>query len=173
MEPVISVVKGFRGMPKVEYLGHKISHDGLEANPKDLSALTDLVFPDYVIYVSVLHELREIDYAAMEKNVNRSRIQMALASFKVLNEKNAATPILRHFDQDRRLYQLYMPEIGRSPECDQIYYPVMFASRTVKFNELNYGITEKEMLLLQILDLNYNTLVGRPIRQRTQHSTLD
>ncbi|OWY90790.1 LOW QUALITY PROTEIN: reverse transcriptase [Phytophthora megakarya] len=41
----ISVVKSFWGMSKVEYLGHKFSHNGLEANPKDLSALTDLAFP--------------------------------------------------------------------------------------------------------------------------------
>ncbi|OWY90123.1 reverse transcriptase, partial [Phytophthora megakarya] len=56
---------------------------------------------------------------------------------------------------------------------DQIYYPVMFASRTLKSNELNYGIAEKEVLaLLRILDLNYNALVGRPIRVLTRHSTL-
>ncbi|OWY97656.1 reverse transcriptase [Phytophthora megakarya] len=71
----ISVVKSFWGMPKVEYLGHKVSHNGLEENPKDLLALTDLAFPrslramqsflgslnyysrfieDYAIYASVL-----------------------------------------------------------------------------------------------------------------------
>ncbi|POM66538.1 Reverse transcriptase [Phytophthora palmivora] len=33
------------GMSKVEYLGHQISKDGQEANPKDLKALTDLAFP--------------------------------------------------------------------------------------------------------------------------------
>ncbi|OWZ12058.1 reverse transcriptase [Phytophthora megakarya] len=64
----------FWGMPKVEYLGDRVSHNGPEANPKDLSALTDLAFPgslramqsflgslnyysrfieDYVIYASV------------------------------------------------------------------------------------------------------------------------
>ncbi|OWY91804.1 hypothetical protein PHMEG_00039472 [Phytophthora megakarya] len=49
----------------------------------------------------------------------------------------------------------------------------MFASRTLKSNELNYEIAEKEVLaLLRILDLNYNTLVGRPIRVLTRHSTL-
>ncbi|OWY90106.1 reverse transcriptase, partial [Phytophthora megakarya] len=41
----ISVVKSFWGMPKVEFLGHKVSRNGLGANPKDLSALTDLAFP--------------------------------------------------------------------------------------------------------------------------------
>ncbi|POM68881.1 Reverse transcriptase [Phytophthora palmivora] len=84
----ISVVKGFWGMSKVEYLGHRVSKDGLEANPKDLEALTDLAFPgslrsmqsflgslnyysrfieDYAIYAAVLYESREIDFAAMSK----------------------------------------------------------------------------------------------------------
>ncbi|KAE9045638.1 hypothetical protein PR002_g2119 [Phytophthora rubi] len=40
----ISVVKSFWGKSQVEYLGHKVSTRGLEANPKDLSALTDLPF---------------------------------------------------------------------------------------------------------------------------------
>ncbi|OWZ05832.1 reverse transcriptase [Phytophthora megakarya] len=58
-------------------------------------------------------------------------------------------------------------------EYDQVYYPVMFASRALKSNELNYGIAEKEVLALwRILDLNYNTLVERPIRVLTRHSTL-
>ncbi|OWY96562.1 reverse transcriptase [Phytophthora megakarya] len=79
----ISVVKSFWAMPKVEYLGHKVSHDGLEVNPKGLSALTDIgrrFIEDNAVYASVLYELREIDYAAMEKGMNRSRIQLALAS---------------------------------------------------------------------------------------------
>ncbi|OWZ00361.1 reverse transcriptase [Phytophthora megakarya] len=65
-------------MPNVEYLGHRVSHNGLEANPKDLSALTDLASPGsrraiqsllgslnyyslfiegYAIYASVLNRL--------------------------------------------------------------------------------------------------------------------
>ncbi|OWY91987.1 reverse transcriptase, partial [Phytophthora megakarya] len=97
----ISVVKSFWGMPKAEYLGHKVSHNGLEANPKDLSALTDLAFPgslrarqsflgslnyysrfieDYAIYASVLYELREIDFAAMVKETTQGRIQQILGA---------------------------------------------------------------------------------------------
>ncbi|OWY91699.1 reverse transcriptase, partial [Phytophthora megakarya] len=229
----ISVVKIFWGM---EYLGHKVSHDGLEANPKDLSALTDLdrFIEDYAIYASVLYELREIDYAAMEKGMNRSRIQLALASespdpdiltkdpkspqgsdpsprgpdpelsdqdpdlasrdptpacvktsnpenddladldprwihahrsFKMLKEKIAKTAILRHFDPDRQAVVIvYASDWAISgslmQEYDQVYYPGMFASRTLKSNELNYGIAEKEVLaLFRILDLNYNTLI--------------
>ncbi|POM57742.1 Reverse transcriptase, partial [Phytophthora palmivora] len=84
-----SVAKSFWGMSKVEYLGHRVSKDGLEANPKDLKALTDLAFPgslrsmqlflgslnyygrfieDDAIYAVVLYELREVDFAAMSKD---------------------------------------------------------------------------------------------------------
>ncbi|POM58529.1 LOW QUALITY PROTEIN: Reverse transcriptase [Phytophthora palmivora] len=85
----ISVVKCFWGMSKMEYMGHRVSKDGPEANPNDLKPLTDLVFPgslrsmqsflgklnyysqfseDYAIYASVLYELREVDFAAMSKD---------------------------------------------------------------------------------------------------------
>ncbi|GMF28917.1 unnamed protein product [Phytophthora fragariaefolia] len=74
----ISMVNSFWGKSKVEYLGHQVSSSGLEANPKDLAALTDLPFPqslrsmqsflgslnyysrfieDYAIYAAVLYEL--------------------------------------------------------------------------------------------------------------------
>ncbi|OWZ08396.1 reverse transcriptase [Phytophthora megakarya] len=205
-------------MPKVEYLGHNVSHNGLEANPKDLSALTDLAFSgslramqsflgnrnhysrfieDYAIYASVLYELREIDFAATMKDVTQTQIQRVLEvesedqaidrrktldlealyltevdprwihayrSFSVLKSKIATTPILRHYDPDRRATVL---------EYDKIYYLVMFASRISRSNEINYGIAEKEVLaLLRILDLNCNALVGRPIHGLTRHSTL-
>ncbi|OWY98468.1 reverse transcriptase, partial [Phytophthora megakarya] len=234
----ISVDKSFWRMPKVEYLGHKVSHNGLEANPKDLSALTDLAFPgslramqsflgslnyysnfieDYAIYASVLYELREIDFAAMAKETTQGRIQQILEaegvdprsqedrdvdhrstldleasdptevdprwihahrSFNVLKIRIATTPILRHFDPDRKAtVVVYASDWAISgalmQEYDQIYYPVTFASRTPKLNELNYGVAEKEVLaLLRILDLNYNALAGRPIHVLTRHSTL-
>ncbi|OWZ06147.1 reverse transcriptase [Phytophthora megakarya] len=89
----------------------------------------------------------------------------------------ATTPILRHFDPDRKttvvVYASDWAILGAlMQEYNQIYYPLTFASRTLKSNELNYGIAEKEVLaLLRILDLNYNALVGRPIRVLTRHST--
>ncbi|KAE9181568.1 hypothetical protein PF005_g22835 [Phytophthora fragariae] len=41
----ISVEKSYWGMRKVDYLGHQVSEEGLEAKPKDLSSLRDLPFP--------------------------------------------------------------------------------------------------------------------------------
>ncbi|OWY95712.1 reverse transcriptase, partial [Phytophthora megakarya] len=100
------------------------------------------------------------------------------ASVLALKAKYATTPILWHFDPDRKaIVVVYASDWAISgslmQEYDQIYYPVMFASRALKSNELNYGIAEKEVLaLLRILDLNYNALIGRPIHVLTRHSTL-
>ena len=41
----ISIVKSSWGCRKVEYLGHRVSAEGLEAHPKDLQALVDLPLP--------------------------------------------------------------------------------------------------------------------------------
>ncbi|OWZ18152.1 reverse transcriptase [Phytophthora megakarya] len=215
-------------MLKVEFLGHKVSHNGLEA--KELSVLTGLAFPvprramqsflgslnyysrfieDFAIYASVLYELREIYFAAMMKDTTQVRIQRVLKvenqtidrqktldleaqdltevnprwihayrSFSVLKSNIATTPILLHFEPDRRATVVgYASDWAISgslmQEYDKIYYPVIFASRTLKSNELNYGIAEKEVLVLRrILDLNYNALVGRPIHVLARHSTL-
>ncbi|OWY90947.1 LOW QUALITY PROTEIN: reverse transcriptase [Phytophthora megakarya] len=99
-------------------------------------------------------------------------------SFSALKVEIATTLILRHFDPDRRAtVVVYASDWAISgslmQEYDQIYYPVMFASRTLKSNELNDGIAEKGVLALQrTLDLNYNALVGRPIHVLSRHSTL-
>ena len=79
----ISAVKSTWGCRRVDYLGHRVSSDGLEAHPKDLQALVDLPLPstlkamqsflgslnyysrfieDYAIYASILYELREVDF---------------------------------------------------------------------------------------------------------------
>ncbi|KAE9191732.1 hypothetical protein PF004_g21520 [Phytophthora fragariae] len=219
----ISVVKSFWGKDRVEYLGHKVSSHGLEANPKDLSALTDVPFPgslramqsflgslkycskfieDYAIYAAVLYELREVDFAAMSKPETRSRIQSLAAavgddveeagksaeadlrwiraqkSFSKLKEKVASTPILRHFRPELQpVVVVYANDWAISAalmqEHDDMFHPVMFTSRTLKSNELNYGIVEKEVLaLLRVLDLGHNLLVGREIKVLARYSTL-
>ena len=56
---------------------------------------------------------------------------------------------------------------------DGLYWPVTFTIRTLKPNEINYGMVEKEVLaLLQILDVCYTMLVSREIRVLTVYSTL-
>ncbi|OWZ15327.1 reverse transcriptase [Phytophthora megakarya] len=102
----------------------------------------------------------------------------ARRAFTTLKTKIATTPILHHFGETRRpVVIVYTSDWAISAsltqEQDGIYHPVAFASRTLKTNELNYNVTEKEVLvLLRILDLYYNLLFGREIRVLTRHSTL-
>ncbi|KAE8982055.1 hypothetical protein PR002_g23640 [Phytophthora rubi] len=212
----ISVVKSFWGMKKVDYLGHRVSADGMEARPKDLSSLANLPFPttlrsmqsflgslnyysrfieDFAVYASILYELREADFFAATR---RSKINpevgltggddsqpgcegkwvRAMTAFTVLKDKLVRAPILRQFDPDRRpVVVVYASKWAISAALMQdhkgVYQPVTFTSRTLKPNEINYGVVDKEVLaLLRILDVCYTQLVTRSIKVSTRHSTL-
>ncbi|POM67654.1 Reverse transcriptase, partial [Phytophthora palmivora] len=58
-------------------------------------------------------------------------------------------------------------------EYDGVFWSVTFTSRTLKSNEINYGMVDKEVLaLLRILDICYTQLVTRPIKVLSRYSTL-
>ncbi|KAE9314677.1 hypothetical protein PR003_g19188 [Phytophthora rubi] len=214
----ISVVKSFWGLRKVDYLGHQVSMDGLEAHPKGLQALADLPFPstlramqsflgslnyfsrfieDFAIYASVLYELRESDFHEItrkkpkesviekanrddrkEAPAGEDRWTRAERAFTVLKTKIAATQVLRHFDPDRPPVVVvcaskWAVSAALMQEHDGVYWPVTFTSRTLKSNEINYGIEDKEVLaLLRILEVCYTLLVTRKIKVLTRYSTL-
>uniref|UniRef100_H3H7Z8 Reverse transcriptase domain-containing protein n=1 Tax=Phytophthora ramorum TaxID=164328 RepID=H3H7Z8_PHYRM len=202
----ISVGKSFWGHRKVEYLGHRVSADGLEANPKDLESLEKLPFPktlrsmqsflgslnyysrfieDFAVYAAILYELREVDFYEMHHGKHEDRAAesddrwtRARTAFDLLKAKLATTPILRHFDSDRQpVIVVYANKWAISAalvqEHDGIYWPVIFTSRTLKSNELNYGIVDKEVLaLLRILDVCYTLLTNRSIKVLSRYSTL-
>ncbi|POM61233.1 reverse transcriptase [Phytophthora palmivora] len=153
----ISVAIRFWGRQK-DHLGHRVSAEGLETHPKDLSVLQELPFPtnlrsmqsflgslnyysrfieDFAIYASVLYELRE------QGKIDWGRPRQ------------------------------YLQDKGYKWEHDGVYKPVTFISRTLKPNEINYGIVDKEVLaLLRILAICYTQLVTRSIKVLTRHSTL-
>lgn len=206
----ISIVKSLWGCRKVEYLGHRVSAEGLEAHPNDLQALVDLPLPktlkamqsfleslnyysrfleDYAIYASIFYELREVDFHVLRRRLSGtgdnqeneleedrwSRVQVAFARLK---NKIDTAPIFRHFDPDREpVILVYVSDWAISASLaqayDGTYMPVIFTSRTLKPNEINYGTVDKEVLaLLRKLDLCYISLVTRPIKVLTQHSNL-
>ena len=96
----------------------------------------------------------------------------------MLKAKIAQTPILKHFDPDRTpVIVVYASKWAVSAALlqnyDGVYWPVTFTSRTLKSNEINYGMVEKEVLaLLRTLDVCYTILVGREIHVFTRYSTL-
>ncbi|ETM48791.1 hypothetical protein L914_06727 [Phytophthora nicotianae] len=153
---------------------------------------------DLATYASILYELGEIDFHEMSENPSqrtgdevradeerlmaqteeRDKWDRAQTAFEMLKNKIATAPVLRHFDPDRApVGVVYASDWAISAalvqEHDGTYMPVIFTSRTLKPNELNYGMVEKEiMALLRILDVCYSTLVTRPIKVLTRHSTL-
>ncbi|KAG6586714.1 reverse transcriptase [Phytophthora cinnamomi] len=143
----------------------------------------DLVIPDVeahnpeIPYLSS-HSLKTGDLGLGGLDEIDPRWIRAHRAFAKLKSKVASTPILRHFNSGLQpVVVVYANDWAISAalmqEHDGIHYPVTFVSRTLKSNELNYGIVEKEVLaLLRILDLGYNMLVGRPIKVLTRYSTL-
>ncbi|GMF48476.1 unnamed protein product [Phytophthora fragariaefolia] len=193
----ISVVKSFWGLCKVDYLGHRVSADGLEAHPKDLESLANLPFPrtlrsmqsflgslnyysrfieDFAIYAAVLYELRETDFheIRVKEEIKPVPDPQLIGDGRSI----ASTPILRHFDPDRAPVVVdyaskWAISASLMQEHGRVYWPVMFTSRTLKSNEINYGIVDKEVLaLLRILDVCYTLLVTRSIKVLTRHPTL-
>ncbi|OWZ11645.1 hypothetical protein PHMEG_00015307 [Phytophthora megakarya] len=93
----------------------------------------------------VIDHRKTLDLEAQDFTEVDPRWIHAYRSFSVLKAKIATTPILRHFDPDRNAtVVVYASDWAISgslmQEYDKIYYPVVFASRTLKSNELNYGI---------------------------------
>ena len=101
-----------------------------------------------------------------------------MIAFTLLKAKIASTSILKHFNPDRPpVIVVYASKWAVSAallqEHEGVYWPVTFTSRTLKPNEINYGMVEKEVLaLLRVLDLCYTMLVSREIKVLTRYSTL-
>ncbi|OWZ13092.1 reverse transcriptase [Phytophthora megakarya] len=199
----ISVAKSHWGRRKVTYLGHQVSTDGWEAKPKDLEAFSNLPFPtklksmqsflgslnyysrfieDFAVYAAILYELRESTEEPEEGTAladeERDRWTRAMNVFTKLKAKIISTPILKHFDPGRApVIVLYANKWAISAALMQkhggVYWPVTFTSRTLKANELNYGIVDKEVLaFLRTLDVCYSQLVTRSIKVLSRFSTL-
>uniref|UniRef100_H3H554 Uncharacterized protein n=1 Tax=Phytophthora ramorum TaxID=164328 RepID=H3H554_PHYRM len=140
---------------------------------------------DFAVYAAVLYELREVDFHeincignADQTGKANDRWVRAKTAFNLLKSKLVTTPILRHFDSDRQpVIVVYANKWAISAalvqEHEGTYWPVIFTSRTLKSNELNYGMVDKEVLaLLRILDVCYTTLTNRSIKVLSRYSTL-
>ncbi|POM65108.1 LOW QUALITY PROTEIN: Reverse transcriptase, partial [Phytophthora palmivora] len=142
---------------------------------------------DFAIYASVLYELREADFYEIarstkstgdDENVAAEEGAEARTALTTLKNKIVNAPIVQHFDVDRQpVVVVYASKWAISAalmqEHDGVYKPVTFTSRTLKPNEINYGMVDKEVLaLLRILDICYTQLATRSIKVLTRHSTL-
>ncbi|GMF33270.1 unnamed protein product [Phytophthora fragariaefolia] len=139
---------------------------------------------DFAIYATVLYELSEGDFHEIgrqeESNSSGSgtggvvasteqadRWTRAKVAFTMLKAKVVNTPVIILYASQWAISAALVQE------NDGVYWPVTFISRTLKSNELNYGIVDKEVLpLLRMLEVNYTLLTTRSIVGLTRHSTL-
>ncbi|POM62380.1 LOW QUALITY PROTEIN: reverse transcriptase [Phytophthora palmivora] len=161
-------------------------------NPRSMQSFNyySRFIEDFAIYASVLYELREADFYEIARKIKSTgddegvvaeedgRWTEAKAVFPTLKNKIVNAPILQHFDVDRQPVVVVYASKWAIPaalmqEHDGVYKPVIFTSRTLKPNEINYGMVDKEVLaLLRILNICYTQLATRSIKVLTRHSTL-
>ena len=116
--------------------------------------------------------------ASNREHTGAHRWEKSMIPFTMLKAKVAQTPVLKHFDPDRRPVIVVYASKWAVPaallqEHDGLNWPVMFKIRTLKPSEINYGVLEKEVLaLLQILDICNTLLVSRDVKVLTRYSTL-
>ena len=74
-----------------------------------------------------------------------------MIAFTMLKAKIIQTPILKHFDPDRTpVIVVYASKWAVSAALlqnyDGVYWPGTFTSRTLKPNEINYGMVERKSI---------------------------
>ncbi|OWZ06805.1 hypothetical protein PHMEG_00020899 [Phytophthora megakarya] len=178
----ISFTKSIFVQPRVEFLSHEVSHEGVRANTKPLAAITKLSFPrtkrgrfiqDFAVFGAALYQLKDDDFE------DDGDLTTARRSFDVLKQKVAEAPILRHFDKTKEVHiMLFANEWTLSTTLLQLHedklHPVGFCGRVLKDAEMNYHPAEKEVLaLLLLLKTCYTQLAGRILHVYTRFSTLE
>uniref|UniRef100_H3H486 Peptidase A2 domain-containing protein n=1 Tax=Phytophthora ramorum TaxID=164328 RepID=H3H486_PHYRM len=190
----VSFTKSIFVQPKVDFLSHEVSAEGIRADTKKMKAVTELPFPaskkgmqsflgalnyysrfiqDFAVYGAALYQLKDEDFTPS------GSLSAAKRSFAALQQKVAEAPILRHFDRDKEVHvTLFANEWALSFTLMQYHddklHPVRFCGRVLKDAEMNYHPAEKEVLaLLLVLKVCYSQLVGRTIHVYTRFSTLE
>ncbi|KAG3067122.1 hypothetical protein PI125_g23713 [Phytophthora idaei] len=167
----ISFTKSIFCQPKVDFLSHEISPEGIKADSKKPAAITELSFPsskrgmqsflgvqkyysrfvqDFAVYSAALYQLMEEDFGP------GGDLSMARRAFEALQTKVAEAPILKHFDRTKEAHvMLFANEWALSMPLMQEHegklHPVRFFGRMLKESEMNYHPAEKEVLALLLL----------------------
>ncbi|POM76918.1 Hypothetical protein PHPALM_5792, partial [Phytophthora palmivora] len=180
--------------PKVDFLSHEVTSEGIRADPKKTLAIAELPFPkskkgiqaflgalnyygrfiqNLAVYGAVLYQLKDSDFKGNKD------LSAAQAAFAELKSRVATAPILRHFDSAKEVHiMLFANNWALSSTLMQMHddklHPVRFCGRVLKENEVNYHPAEKEVLaLLQLLKICHTLLAGKVLHVYTRFSTLE
>ncbi|KAG6621882.1 reverse transcriptase [Phytophthora cinnamomi] len=190
----VSFPKSTFVQPRVDFLSHGVTSEGIQADPKKVLAIAELPFPktkkgmqaflgalnyyarfiqNLEVYGAVLYQLKDADF---EQGGDLSAAKTAFAELK---KKVADAPIVRHFDSAEDVHvMLFANDWALSSTLMQMHdgklHPVRFCGLVLKDNELGYHPAEKEVLaLLQLIKLCHTLLAGKTINVYTRFSTLE
>lgn len=165
----ISLPKSQFGMKAVDYLGLRVSGDGIEAKPKNLDELLQVEFPrtvkgiqsflgslnyyhrfvdHFAAYGAALYEITPADLAT--DALEPGHLDTARRAFTELKRKLAEAPLLRHFDASKQPTVVHATawSIAGSvmQEHDGVLVSVRHCSRVLKPNEAKFSPAEREVL---------------------------
>ena len=179
--------------PRVEYLGHVISSEGLSPNPKQVAAVTNYPQPQSLTQVRQFLGLTSYyrrfigqfaKIAAPLHNLTRKDVswkwnEECQQAFECLKQKLVQAPILAYpnFERDFVLEtDASVKGIGAvlSQKLDDgRLHPVAYASRSLSVAERNYSITELETLAVVWAVQHFRAyLYGHNVMVITDHSAV-
>ncbi|POM80690.1 Hypothetical protein PHPALM_1444 [Phytophthora palmivora] len=187
----LSFSKSIFVQPKVGFLSHEVTSEGIRADPKKTLAIAELPFPkskkgiqaflgalnyygrfiqNLAVHGAVLYQLKDSDFDGIKD------LSTAEAAFAELKRRVVTAPILRHFDSAKEVHiMLFANDWALSSTLMQMHndklHPVRFCGRVLKKNEVNYHPAEKEVLaLLQLLKICHTLLAGKVLHVYTRFS---
>ena len=184
--------KCFLFRPKVKYLGHVVSNEGIETDPDKISAVKDWPVPDNLTdvrsFVGLCSYYRRFipDFATIakpllvltEKNSPFKWGSEQENSWLQLKEKLVSSPILAYPDRDATFVldtdaSNYGIGAVLSQTIDGQEKVIAYGSRILTKPERRYCITRKELLAVVHFVRTYrHYLIGRPFIVRTDHAAL-
>ena len=178
---------------EVEFLGHRITPEGLQTTPRLVSAVQDFPRPTsskqarqflglcsfYRRFIRGFARIAKPLHQLTKKGVGFNWTPECTAAFTTLKTKLCEAPILGYpsFDKDFTLEtDASIDGIGAvlsQPQADGCLHPVAFASRSLSPAERNYAITDLETLAVVWAVTHFRcSLYGHSVTVYTDHSAV-
>ena len=179
-------------LPAVEYLGHRISSEGLHPTQEKIRAILEAPAPQdvtqlrafpglinyYSKFVGQLSSILAPLYKLLEKKTKWVWGEPQQSAFQTAKNKLTSVGVLTHFDPAQKIilscdaspYGVGAVIAHRTPEGEK---PIAFASRSLSLAEKKYAHLDKEGLAIIFgVKKFHNYLFGRKFEIRSDHKPL-
>jgi transposase InsO family protein len=174
---------------EIEFLGHKLSKEGISASVQKIKAIRDMPAPEDVSgvrrfcgmiqylarYTPNLADDLEPIHRLTHKNMQFSWSEECQKAFDKLKHKLCNSPVLAYYDPDKELVlQVDSSDKGLGAVLLQEGKPIEYASRNLRTNERGWSQLEKETLAVVFgLEKFDQYTYGRKVRIQNDHKPLE